>query len=161
MHEVTIVEVAPLPVVGMRRKGKYEQIAVMIAELIHHITASGAEICGPPVYLWHEKSVEAACRADEAGTADIEVVWPVTGPVPSTAEIRQYILPGGKMARIMHEGPYQECESTYQHLFEWLAKKHLLITGPIREVYHNDPATVTPEQILTEILAPVDSGYLI
>lgn len=161
MHEVTIVEVAPLRVAGMRRKGKYEQIAVMIAELIHHITGAGAQVCGPPVYLWHEKTVEAACRANETGTADIEVAWPVQGPVPGTAEIREYTLPGGKMARILHEGPYQECEETYQHLFEWLARNHLFITGPIREIYLNDPSTVRPEGILTEILAPIDSGYLI
>jgi effector-binding domain-containing protein len=33
----------------------------------------------------------------------------------------------------------------------------MVITGPIREMYLNDPVTVPPEGILTEILAPVGS----
>ncbi|WP_305791978.1 GyrI-like domain-containing protein [Methanococcoides sp. AM1] len=32
----------------------------------------------------------------------------------------------------------------------------MTITGPTREVYLNDPAEVSPEEILTEIYAPVD-----
>jgi AraC family transcriptional regulator len=158
MHEVTIIDVPPQLVFGMRRKGKYEQIAVMIAEIVHYIAKAGVEICGPPVYLWHEKTVEAAARADETGTADIEVAWPVRGTAPGTREIHQYMLPGGKMARILHKGPYQECESTYHYLFDWLAMHHMEITGPIREMYLNDPVTVPPEGILTEILAPADIG---
>jgi AraC family transcriptional regulator len=157
MHEVTIMDVPPQLVFGMRRKGKYEQIAVMIAELVHYISQAGVDLCGPPIYLWHEKTVEAAYRADEAGNADIEVAWPVRGTAPGTPEIRQYTLPGGKMARILHQGPYQECGSTYQYLFDWLDRNRLVIIGPIREMYLNDPVTVPPEGILTEILAPVSS----
>lgn len=157
MHEVTIIDIPPQLVLGMRRKGKYEQIAVMIAELVHYMSKAGVEICGPPIYLWHEKTVEAACKADETGTAEIEVAWPVCGTAPGTAEIRQYTLPGGRMARILHQGPYQECESTYQYLFDWLARNRMVITGPIREMYLNDPVTVPPEGILTEIQAPVES----
>jgi len=29
------------------------------------------------------------------------------------------------------------------------------VTGPIREIYYNNPQEVKPEEILTEILAPV------
>lgn len=157
MHEVTLIDVPPQLVFGMRRKGKYELIAVMIAELVHYISQAGVDICGPPIYLWHEKTVEEAYRADETGTADIEVAWPVRGTAPGTPEIRQYTLPGGRMARILHQGPYQECGSTYQYLFDWLDRNRLVITGPIREMYLNDPVTVPPEGILTEILAPVGS----
>jgi effector-binding domain-containing protein len=59
------------------------------------------------------------------------------------------------MARIVHHGPYEACEPTYERLFAWISDKGLQITGPIREIYLNDPRVVSPEQILTEILAPV------
>ena len=35
-------------------------------------------------------------------------------------------------------------------------EKGLTITGPTREIYLNDPMEVPPEEILTEIYAPVD-----
>nr|WP_239451403.1 GyrI-like domain-containing protein [Methanosarcina horonobensis] len=31
-----------------------------------------------------------------------------------------------------------------------------IITGPVREVYLNDPREVQPEEILTEIYAPLE-----
>ena len=59
------------------------------------------------------------------------------------------------MARTFHSGPYEASEPTYLGLFAWLEGQGLSITGPMREVYHNDPREVPPEEILTEILAPV------
>ncbi len=59
------------------------------------------------------------------------------------------------MARVLHKGPYQESTPTYERLFAWLESKGKKITGPIREIYFNDPREVPPEEILTEILAPV------
>ncbi|MGM0770104.1 MAG: GyrI-like domain-containing protein [Halobacteriota archaeon] len=45
---------------------------------------------------------------------------------------------------------------TYQDRFAWIAEKGLNITGSMRVVYLNDPMDVPPEEILTEIYAPVD-----
>jgi len=44
------------------------------------------------------------------------------------------------MAAIVHRGPVEECRTTYERLFAWLDANHLPVTGPIREVYLNDPA---------------------
>ena len=66
-----------------------------------------------------------------------------------------YTLPGGRMARIVHLGPYEACEPTYLKLFAWIEERGMKITGPIREIYHNDPREVSPDEIMTEILAPV------
>ncbi|HMA05182.1 MAG TPA: GyrI-like domain-containing protein, partial [Methanomicrobiales archaeon] len=51
--------------------------------------------------------------------------------------------------------PYEACETTYRRLFAWIGEQGLSITGPIRETYLNDPREVQPDQILTEIMAPV------
>ncbi|MCG7854799.1 MAG: GyrI-like domain-containing protein [Methanoregulaceae archaeon] len=66
-----------------------------------------------------------------------------------------YTLPGGRMARIVHLGPYEACEPTCLKLFAWIEEWGMKITGPIREIYHNDPREVSPDEIMTEILAPV------
>jgi AraC family transcriptional regulator len=154
--EITMVKVPPLLVAGIRRKGSYEKIPLMIGELAEFIVRREIGPSGPPIYLWHEKSVEDAYRADAAGKADIEVAFPVTGRTRAEGEISTYELPGGLMARVLHKGPYQECAPTYERLFTWLESRGKKITGPIREIYLNDPREVTPDEILTEILAPVE-----
>jgi effector-binding domain-containing protein len=39
--------------------------------------------------------------------------------------------------------------------FAWIETQGLRISGPIREVYPNDPRFVKPEEIITEIFVPV------
>ena len=156
MDEITLVNVPAQQVLGMRRRGHYRMIPELLMAIITHAVENGIAIAGPPIFLCHEITPEAVMAADRAGTADVEVAWPVTGNVKGAGEIRAYILPGGKMARIVHHGPYEACEPTYRRLFGWINEKGLRITGPIREVYPNDPREVPPEQILTEILAPVE-----
>jgi effector-binding domain-containing protein len=105
-HVITIVEVQPALVAGMRRKGSYTLIPVMIMDLFGFLCGKGIPPAGGPVYLFHEGSPEAAFAADAAGTADIEIVVPVTGKFPPAGDISCYRLPGGKMARVIRpEGP--------------------------------------------------------
>ena len=59
------------------------------------------------------------------------------------------------MAKIVHKGPYQESASSYEVLMSWIGKNGKKITGPLREVYLNDPREVPPEEILTEIDVPI------
>jgi AraC family transcriptional regulator len=153
--EITLVNVPAQLVLGMRRRGQYRMIPEFLMAIISHAMANGIAIAGPPVFVCHETPPEVAMAADQAGTADVEVAWPVAGAVKGAGEIRAYTLPGGKMARIVHHGPYKACESTYRRLFTWIEENGLRIVGPIREMYLDDPREVPPEQILTEILAPV------
>jgi len=103
----------------------------------------------------HEKSIEEALKADEAGNADIEVCVPIAERIPETDEIKCYELSGGKMAGVIHKGPYETSGSVYERLFAWLLENGLELNGPIREAYLNDPREVAPEEILTIIYAPI------
>ena len=60
------------------------------------------------------------------------------------------------MAKTVHRGPYEASRETYTNLYAWLKRNGLRITGPIREIYLNDPGQVSPEEILTEIYVPVE-----
>jgi AraC family transcriptional regulator len=155
MEEVDIVEVSPQVVLGLRRTGPYPQISTMFGELAEFAVANGIQIAGPPVFVCHEMTPEEAMRADAAGNADIEVAFPVTGDAKGEGEMRIYELPGGTMAKIVHRGAYEDAGATYEKLFAWLENNHKTLTGPIREVYLNDPREVAGEEILTEIYAPV------
>ena len=156
MEEITVVEVKPQLVLGMRKRGKYETIATMIPQVCQFAVAKGIQIQGPPMFVCHEMTPEEAMKADEEGNADVEVAVPISEEIEGTDEIGSYELPGGKMATLIHKGPYQDCGPTYEKLFAWLEANGKRIVGPTREVYLNDPHEVPPDEILTAIYAPIE-----
>jgi effector-binding domain-containing protein len=154
MSEVVISDVTPQLVVGMRKRGTYAQIRPMTLVLRDYITAAGAEIVGPPAFICHENPKNVV-KANLLHNADVEVAIPVSKRIEDVEEITCYELPGGQMARIVHKGPYEQSAQAYKKLFAWIAENHKKIAGPIREVYLNDPQSVSPKDLLTEIYAPV------
>jgi effector-binding domain-containing protein len=154
MSEVCVTEIEPQVVLGMWKRGTYAEASVMIAELCKYAKSSGAKIKGPPMFICHE-TLREAVKANEDASADVEVVVPITNVVDGQGAITCYELPGGKMAKILHKGPYEKSAPTYKKLFEWIASNHKKVAGPTREVYLNDPREVRPEELLTEIYAPI------
>lgn len=155
MENVEVVMVPDMAVLGIRKRGHYAMIPELIMKACIYAMERGITMTGPPIFVMHEQSAEEAMAADREGTADVEIAIPVAGEAEGEGEVRSYTLPGGKMARIVHKGPYEACEPTYHRLFAWIAEQGKTITGPMREVYLNDPHEVRSEEILTEIYAPI------
>jgi AraC family transcriptional regulator len=155
MEEITLVEIPPLQVLGIRRRGSYRTIPQLLQQIFEFAMRNRVSIAGMPMFLMHETSKEEAMEADRTGTADVEVVVPVAGEARAGGELHVYRLPGGQMARIMHRGPYETAERSYQRLMTWIEERGLRVKGPMREIYHNNPQEVPQGEILTEILAPV------
>lgn len=80
---------------------------------------------------------------------------PIEEKITETEDIKFYELPGGRMARVIYKGPYESSGPSYEKLFGWIEENGKRLTGPIREAYLNDPREVIPEEILTEIYAPI------
>ncbi|HNS19015.1 MAG TPA: GyrI-like domain-containing protein [Sedimentisphaerales bacterium] len=154
MSDVVIRNVTPQLVVGMRKRGTYAQIRPMLAGVRKYIEAHGAQIVGPPAFICHETPKDVV-RANLQHNADVEVVIPVSTQITGDEETTCYELAGGDMAVVTHKGPYEKSAVTYKRLFAWIAENHKKVAGPTREVYLNDPAKVAPEELLTEIYAPV------
>jgi AraC family transcriptional regulator len=155
MDDITLIDVPEQTVLGIRKTGHYRLIAELLAAIAIYATEQGIPLLGPPVFVIHETTPEEAMEADRKGTADVEVAFPVPEGTAPAPDMQVYSLPGGRMARALHKGPYEACEPTYLRLFAWLEEQGLSIAGPMREVYLNDPHEVPPEEILTEILTPV------
>ncbi len=154
MSDVTIRNMEPQLVVGMRKRGTYAQIRPMLTGVRKYIEAHGAGIVGPSTFVCHETPKEVV-RANLQHNADVEVVIPVSSEISGNEEIACYELAGGTMAVITHKGPYEKSAAAYKKLFAWLAENHKKVAGPTREVYLNDPQKVSPEELLTEIYVPV------
>ena len=67
-------------------------------------------------------------------------------------------LSGGKYAVARHQGPYQKLNETYELLYGlWLPNSFKRLRDePALEHYLNDPKTTRPEELLTEILLPIE-----
>jgi effector-binding domain-containing protein len=156
MDEITIVDVQPQLVVGITKVGHYRMIAELLPKIYEYAGSKGAKFTNPPVFLCHEITAEKAMEADKNGTANVEIAAPIAEKIPETDEIKCYTLPGGKMAKTMHKGPYADCGPTYERFYKWIDEQGKKITGPVREVYLNDPNEVKKEEILTEIFAPIE-----
>lgn len=154
--EIEIVDMNPQLVIGTRETGKYELIATLLPKLFQYASTKGAQFQGPPVFVCHEKSVEEVKQANEAGNADVEVAVPIAAKIDETDDMKCYELPGGKMAKIVHKGRYEDCEPTYAKLFTWLGEHGKKVVGPTREYYLNSPMDVPEEELLTEIYAPIE-----
>ena len=141
----------------MNRKYKLEDYmkkVELLRKMIPDVGLSSDIIVGFPSE--RDKDHKATMKAMEEKNADLEVVAPIARKAEGTDEIRCYQVPGGKMARIVHKGPYDACNPTYDKLFAWIGENGMKICGPIREMYLNDPREVGMEEALTEIHAPVE-----
>jgi len=156
MDEISIVDINPQLVIGVKKTGQYRLIAELLPKLYEYASSKGAEFSGPPVFLCHEITVDKVMEAEKKGTANVEVAAPIANEIPETDEMKCYTLPGGKMAKTIHKGPYEDCGPTYEKLYKWIAEQGKNIAGPVREIYLNDPHEVAKEEILTEIYAPIE-----
>ena len=156
MSDISVVDVRPQMVLGTTKRGKYEQIPILLQKLFQFSVDKGIQIQGPPIFICHEKSAEEVMKADQESTALVEVAFPVADKADENDDIKFYDLPGGKMVKTVHKGPYEDCTSTCEKLYAWLAQNEKKITAPTREVYLDDPGQVPPEEILTEIYLPID-----
>ncbi|MFC1841502.1 GyrI-like domain-containing protein [Candidatus Dependentiae bacterium] len=156
ISEIEVVDFPNYKVIGLREKGPYAKIGEMVPKLYLYMISKNMTFAGSPIFICHEHNAEEACKADKAGTADLEVCIPVQGAVQSEGEFKTYNLPGCKMAKIVRTGPYQECDQIFQKLYSWLAQNNYKIAGNTREVYLNNPVEAKPEELLTEIYTPIE-----
>ena len=138
MGDVTVVDVEPQLVAGIRKRGHYREIAELLPRLYAYAAKKGAIFTDPPIFVCHE-TAEEAMEADKTGNAFVEVAAPIAKKIEETEEIKCYTLPGGTMAKIIHNDPYDKCEPTYNKIFAWIEENGKKIAGSTREAYLNDP----------------------
>jgi effector-binding domain-containing protein len=122
-------------------------IGAAVGEVEAAMREAGVALAGPPFarYLAFEPRIRA------------EIGFPVRRPAPHVGRVFPGRLPGGRVASIVHIGPYDGLEHTYGLMHRWLAELGLRPTGPMWEVYWSDPvAEPDPATWRTEIFTPIE-----
>jgi effector-binding domain-containing protein len=130
MDEITLVEVAALQVLGMKKTGTYQLIPELLMKIYEFTVKKNIPVSGAPLFLCHEITPEAVMEANGKGTATVEVAWPVSGIVKGNREMKVYDLPGGKMVHTVHK---DRTSPVNQHIVSSLhGSKHRDSRSPAR-----------------------------
>jgi effector-binding domain-containing protein len=85
-------------------------------------------------------------------TADLEAGFPVSAPVEPDGDVLPSALPGGRVARLVHHGSYDELGSSWARLMTWAEEQGLTHTGVFWEVYLTEPTPDgDPDAMRTEL----------
>jgi effector-binding domain-containing protein len=147
-----IIEREAQPVVSIRVKIKpaeiSTQLAILLPEVMAHLSAVGAKLAGPPFSRYHSASDTEI---------DMEAGFPVKKPVEAKGRIKNSELPAGKVVTCWHVGPYEKLSAAHAGLQAHLAEKTLKARGGVWEVYWTDPGMV-PDQTKwkTQLFAPIE-----
>jgi effector-binding domain-containing protein len=102
---------------------------------------------GPPFARYHSWGDDV----------EVEVGITIAGDTPGQGEVTRGALPAGRVARVVHTGPYPSLGEAYQAVEAWMRANGHEGTAPPWEVYLTDPQTpdLKPDDYKTEILWPI------
>jgi effector-binding domain-containing protein len=135
-----------------RAEVKMENIAGFYAEhlpaIMMAVGAAGHEPAGMPCglyYFWDEAN----------GKTDMCAAIPVSDPKIQIEGYETVTLPAGKSVHVAHYGDYDKTAPVHMAIDNYMKANGLEQVGPVMEEYANDPTTVKPEEVLTNVYYPV------
>jgi len=150
-QEVTIQDNAPFTYAYLEGNGPYNQIGAKIGALMQEISKQQLQGDGAPFGLYLNSPQEVKSEAELKWRVGI----PVSKKVPVAAPLLKDEFNFTKVARYLYTGPYEKVPESYAKIFQYIGANGYQMAGPIMEQYWNDPMTVKPEQLMTEIIIPV------
>lgn len=138
------------PAVTIKSRVNVEQLSDVFASsfesLVEYLEEVGEDIAGPPFAIYYSVEMEEL---------DVEMGLPVARAIPGKGRITSREIAIEKAASTIHTGPYEEIESAYITLAEWMNENGHEPAGVSYEFYLNDPGTTAPEELQTVIFIPV------
>ena len=111
------------------------------------LTAQGISITGPAFSLYHNHPSD---------TADVEVGFTTDRAIEPSGGAGPGSLPEGRVARVVHEGGYDELAAAWDRLGTWMSEQGLRFRLPFWEVYLTEPSPdMDPGDLRTELNHPV------
>jgi AraC family transcriptional regulator len=152
-YSVTQQELAPQPVLLVRRRVRRTDIAKTLAEqlgrIFQHVQSGGGALAGQPFTRYLEWG---------PGVLTLEVGLPIAAHwKQASGDIRADTLPGGPAATTTHVGAYERLHEAHAAVQLWMEEKNLRGAGAPWEVYVSDPAEVPdPANWRTAIFWPLE-----
>jgi len=153
--EIKIQRLDPIRVAFMRHVGPYSNVGVTWDKFLPYLGKEGL--------LGGDSQFIGICHDDPAVTPSDKVRYDacvsVHGTFQPIGDIGVQVIPGGDYAVTTHFGPYRKLGDTYAQLLgQWLPRSgRELRSTPCFEIYLNDPQSTDPEDLVTDIYAPLEN----
>jgi effector-binding domain-containing protein len=86
---------------------------------------------------------------------DMEIGFPFAQTPVGKGSILSGQIPGGRAATCLHVGPYDQLGAAYKALQDWMQANGHATAGVAYEFYLNDPQTVPPADLQTQLVFPL------
>ena len=153
--EVKIEHREPIRVAFMRHVGPYDEVGATWDKFLPSLGKEGL-LGGDSLFI-------GICHDDPEMTPQDRIRYDACVNVNETfvpeGDMGVQVIPGGEYAMTTHFGPYQKLGETYTKLLgQWLPRSgRELRSAPCFEVYLNDPQSTEPEDLITDIYAPLQT----
>jgi AraC family transcriptional regulator len=152
--DVTIKTIEPMRVAFMRHIGPYSECGKTWDKFLPRLGSAG--LLGPAA------SIIGICHDDPEVTPPEKVRYDccvtVDDQYTPDGGIGVQIIDGGDYAVTTHHGPYTTIGDTYSKLCgQWIPRNNRRFrAAPCFEIYLNDPESTEPDELLTDIYAPLE-----
>lgn len=121
---------AAQPVLYVRTRGAMQSLPQIIgagyAAIGAYLAEAGATPVGPPYVAYHNADLQ---------DLDVEMGFPVAGPLPGKGKVQYRILPACRVATCLFTGPYDQMGRAYEALQAWMAAEGLAPAVQMYEWY--------------------------
>ena len=150
--KIEVTQTSDINYMAVREKADTSNIGPMLGKCYGMIGAvlkkQKLEMAGPVFAIYYSESstnfdFDAAVQVNQAGKED--------------GNVKPGLLKATKAVVAHHFGPYENTPAAHEAIGKYISENHLKITGPVWEVYVNDPMTVkNPSEIQTDIYYGVE-----
>jgi AraC family transcriptional regulator len=148
--EIIEKKLAERKVAYITYKGSYEEVPVLMGEVVGFIMAKGLQIMGPPFGIYYNSPQEVPVEE-----LMYEVGMPFAGEAEEEKRIKIKIMPEQLVLSTTYKGPYSEAGTAIGALAEYAYKNGYEIVGPPIETYISDPNETPESELITEMCFPV------
>jgi AraC family transcriptional regulator len=131
-------------------KGSYEEVPVLMGEVVGFIMAKGLQIMGPPYGVYFNSPQEVPVEE-----LMYEVAMPCSGEAEEEGRVKIKTTPEQLVLSTVYKGPYSECGTAIGALAQHAYQNGYEITGPPMETYISDPNETPEKDLITEMCFPV------
>ncbi len=145
-YKCEIKEMPAQPVLSIRTKSAVQELPQVLGAsygaIAQYMGNLGENPTGAPFVAYYNMDMQ---------NLDIEIGFPVSHPLAGQGNIQPNQVFGGKVATCLYVGPYSDVGTAYDALTQFIKDKGVESTGAAYEFYLNDPQTVQPSELQTQI----------
>lgn len=146
MTDIALLKFPGQSTLCVRKTARVEDLPMLIGQSYGRIAAYlrelGEWMADVPFVAYHNMDMQKL---------DVEIGFPVSGPLPGREDIVPGVIPAGRIIFCMYRGPYSKMAPVYGEMLRWIGDNGYSAAGTAYEHYYNGPEC-PEDELLTKIV---------